>query len=373
MGDGSKIRVAIVYGGRSTEHEIALQSARHVFDHLDPERYEVLPVAVDPEGRWHRLDASQLRADTSPALPSSPGSGDRQSAELVLPARPARGPAVLGGEPIDVFFPVMHGPLCEDGSIQGLFELADVPYVGTAVLGSAICMDKDVAKRLTGAEGIPATPYLCLRASHWPGLRADIEQRVADGPGLPAFVKPASQGSSVGITRVTEAGGLVAAIETALSFDTKCLVEAAVDAREIELAVLSPISPGDAPDVSLPGEIVARGGFYDYQRKYLDSDGAQRHVPADLTDAQVAAAQAMARKVFVTLECDGMARIDLFLERGSGRLLFNEVNTIPGFTNISMFPEMWEASGLPYSALLDRLIERALQRHAQRGGLRRSR
>lgn len=379
MSDGTKIRVAIIYGGRSSEHEVSLQSARHVFDHLDPERYQVLPVAVDPAGRWHRLDADRLRADHSPALPAGPSletghqDGAPGSAELVLPPHPVQGPAVLGGEAIDVFFPVMHGPLCEDGTIQGLFELADVPYVGTGVLGSAVCMDKDVAKRLTTAAGIPSAPYLRIRADEWPALRSDVARLVAEGPGLPVFVKPANMGSSVGITRVDDPDALVAAVETALGFDTKCLIEGAIDAREIELAVLSPEQPGEPPDVSIPGEIVARDGFYDYERKYLDSDGAQRHIPADLTAEQTAAAQAMARQVFTTLECDGMARIDLFLERGSGRLLFNESNTIPGFTTISMYPEMWEASGLPYAELLDRLIARARQRHAQQRLLRRSR
>jgi len=377
-GSSDRIRVALVYGGRSTEHEVALQSARHVFDHLDPDRYEVLPVAVDPEGRWHRLDAGRLRADGSPALPARPAltadaDGGAETSDLVLAPHPVQGPAVLGGEAIDVFFPVMHGPLCEDGTIQGLFELADVPYVGTGVLGSAVCMDKDVAKRLTTAADIPSAPYLRVRAAQWPGVRADIERLVAEGPGLPAFVKPANLGSSVGITRVEDGRGLAEAIETALGFDEKCLVETAIDAREIELAVLSPERPGDPPDVSVPGEIVAQGGFYDYERKYLDSDGARRHIPADLSDAQTGAAREMARKVFVTLECDGMARIDLFLERGSGRWLFNEANTIPGFTTISMYPEMWEASGLPYGQLLDRLIARAQQRHAQQRKLRRSR
>ena len=275
--------------------------------------------------------------------------------------------------PVDVVFPVLHGPLCEDGSIQGLFELAQVAYVGSGVLGSAICMDKDVAKRLVSAAGIDTAEYVCVRAGQWPALAAALEARVRDELGYPVFVKPANLGSSVGVTRVQEPAGLSAAVAYALQYDEKVIVERAVDAREIELAVLSSLDEGAPPDVSVAGEIVPKGGFYDYESKYLDPDGAALHVPAQLTPEQSAEAQRIAQQAFTLLECDGMARIDLFLDRKRQKLLFNEVNTIPGFTTISMYPKLWEASGIPYRQLLARLIDLAVKRGARRKRLERGR
>jgi D-alanine-D-alanine ligase len=364
-----RIRVAVVYGGRSSEHEVSLQSAKCVLENLDPKRYDVLPIAIDKLGVWHVQDLARLRGMTERSLPVDT-SGDA----VVLTA--GESGAVLFGQTsptIDVVLPIMHGPLCEDGSIQGLLELADVAYVGSGVLGSAVCMDKDVAKRLVHAAGIETVEYLCVRAGEWPREAEQLRARIASELGYPVFVKPASLGSSVGVTKVLGANDLHGAVEEALTYDTKVLIERAVDAREIELAVLSALSPGAPPDVSLAGEIVPRDAFYSYERKYLDPDGAALHIPALLTPQQAETAQHIARQAFLALECEGMARIDLFLERGSGRLLFSEANTIPGFTTISMYPKLWQASGLGYGALIERLIALALRRHTLRGGLRRTR
>jgi D-alanine-D-alanine ligase len=364
-----RIRVAVIYGGKSSEHEVSLESAKCVLENLDPERFDVLPIAIDKQGAWHAQDIARLRAERSKALPV-----DASGREVSL-ASSDKGAVVQGGETraIDVVFPVMHGPLCEDGSVQGLLELSDVAYVGAGVLGSAICMDKDVAKRLARAAGIPTVDYLCLRKRD---LRSDMRPLLAELQrtlGYPLFVKPASLGSSVGVTRVEHERDLEAAVRGAFSFDEKVLIERAVDAREIELAVLEALDPDSGPDVSVPGEITPKGAFYSYEHKYLDPDGAALQIPARLEPAVTEEARRIARDAFVALECEGMARIDLFLDRKSGHLLFSEANTIPGFTTISMYPKLWEASGLSYGDLLARLIDLALRRQTRRKALRRTR
>jgi D-alanine-D-alanine ligase len=362
-----RIRVAVLYGGRSSEHEVSLRSAKCVIDNLDPARFEVLPVGIDRQGRWHAQDLAQLQASLGDALPmdtstDAPSLPATASGAL---ATPNEGSPAVG--PIDVVFPVVHGQGCEDGTLQGMLELSQVAYVGAGVLGSAMAMDKDVAKRLVAASGVPIAEYVVVRArGHDPrALRAEVAREL----GYPVFVKPASLGSSVGVARVPDEAELDAAVRAALAFDEKVLVERGVDAREIELAVLESAS-GGPPEVSVPGEIVPAGDFYDYAHKYLDADGAKLLVPAPLSAEQSAAARALAARCFELLECEGMARIDLFLDRERGRLLFNEANTLPGFTTISMYPKLWEASGLPYAALLTRLIELALARHARRSMLR---
>ena len=371
MAADKRIRVAVIYGGRSSEHEISLQSARSVIDHLARKRFEVLPIAIDRDGTWYAQDLKRIDSGESPALPVDAST----DSTVALEPRPGESPLSAPGAagPVDVVFPVMPGPLCEDGSIQGLLELAAVPYVGAGVLGSAVCMDKDVAKRLARSAGIESAPYVSMRLSRWLNDPDGVRAQVADDLDYPVFVKPANQGSSIGIHRVTAAAELEAAIEDALRYDTKVLIEQAVDAREIELAVLGAADPSAPPEVSLPGEIVATEAFYSFERKYIEEDGAELHVPADLTPEQQKEAQRIAAQIFLELECDGMARIDLFLDRQSGRLLFNEANTIPGFTAISMYPKLWEASGLPYGALLTRLIELALARAERRSALKRDR
>lgn len=369
MGEGRRIRVAVVYGGRSSEHDVSRESARSVLEQLDRERFDVVPIAIDREGRWHPQDADRLLAATGKALPIDAG-----TPEVRLAARPSS--TILEGEgapSVDVVFPVLHGPLCEDGSIQGLFDLADVAYVGSGVLGSAVCMDKDVAKRLVMAAGLETVPYKVVRGARYARDPASVHEAVAHELGYPVFVKPANLGSSVGIHRVATAAELDAALTDALRYDDKTLIERAVDAREIELSVLESLDPAAPPEVSLPGEIVAQGGFYDYAHKYELEDGADLLIPAPLDAEEARRAREAAALAFEALECQGMVRIDLFLERGSGRLLFNEANTIPGFTQISMYPKLWEASGLPYRELLTRLIELALARQRRRSDLYRGR
>lgn len=367
----SRIRVALLFGGRSSEHDISLLSARAVLNHLDPNRYDIVPVAIDREGVWHAQDHAALMTEAAQQRPALPVTASDHRA--TLSAQAGAGLSRLG--PVDVVLPIMHGPLYEDGAVQGLCELADVAYVGCGVLSSAVCMDKDVAKRLVMAAGVGTAAYALVRAGQWPqaAFRSELLADVNDRLGYPVFVKPANMGSSVGVSRAGNASELEAAVADALQYDTKVLIEEAISAREIELAVLGASAPGTPPDVSLPGEIEAAEAFYSYERKYIDAEGAKLHVPADLSPEQTAAAQDVARRCFVALECEGLARIDLFLEGASGRFLFNESNTMPGFTNISMFAKMWAASGLAYGPLLDRLIDDALARHRTRSGLKRTR
>jgi D-alanine-D-alanine ligase len=373
-----RIRVAVLYGGRSGEHEVSLQSAASVIRNLDPERFTIIPIGIDRDGGWHLNDLAMMADGAAKSLPVfrdappvmlPPFSGDGERSLLRL------GP---GGEAqgIDVVFPVMHGPLCEDGAIQGLCELADVPYVGPGVLASAVGMDKDVAKRLVAADGLPIVPYLSLKRDRWDRERgadagAGLAGWVAENLGYPAFVKPANMGSSVGIHKVSSAAELGRALDDAFRYDVKVLIERGVDAREIELAVLENIASSDEPLVSIPGEIAPSHEFYSYEAKYLDEHGAALMIPAALDPAETEWAQSMARRIFSALECEGMARVDLFLDRKSGEFYFNEINTIPGFTTISMYPKLWEASGIGYRELLSRLIDLALARHERKRGLSR--
>ncbi|HET8935356.1 MAG TPA: D-alanine--D-alanine ligase family protein, partial [Polyangiales bacterium] len=347
-GSSPKLRVALLYGGRSTEHEISLESATSVLRNLDRSRYEVVPVYIDQQGAFHR-QALLPAADEPLALPTN-----SSSAAEALTVRGGQLFAASSGESIDVVLPILHGPLCEDGSLQGLLELADVPYVGSRVLGSALCMDKEVAKRLVRAEGIPVVPYLVVRGPDFEQNSVAWHERIERELGYPAFVKPATLGSSVGVSKVKNRAELSAAIALALRFDDKLLVEKAIRAREIEYAVLAAEQLGAPPDVSVPGEIVAREDFYSFERKYLDALGADVTIPAAIDGTLAEQGRDAARKIFLTLECDGLARVDFFLDRDSGVLYFNEVNSLPGFTSISMYPKLWAASGVGYSELLNR-------------------
>ncbi len=358
-----KIRVAVVYGGKSGEHEVSLQSAASVIHHLDRSRFEVIPISIDKQGKWQWNDLKLIEASQAKALPIF------QNAPEMRLSSQANGKAAL--EPlhgqgsslkdIDVFFPVMHGPLCEDGSIQGMLELADVAYVGSGVLGSAIGMDKDVAKRLAQAAGIPIVPYLSVLKRNFEQEAAEVESE-ARRLGLPLFVKPANMGSSVGVHKVKRWEDFLPALRDAFQYDLKVLVEAAVDAREIEVAVLERLDA--APMASVASEIQAAGKheFYSYEAKYLDADGARVDLPAKISPAEMKRVQELATQIFSVLELSGMARVDFFLDRKSGSFFFNEVNTIPGFTSISMYPKMMEASGVPYAELLSRLVDLALTR-----------
>ncbi len=374
MASGPKLRVAVLFGGRSAEHEISLLSARFVVESLDRSKYEPILVGIDKAGRWLLQDeALLLNAARDPRLvklnQSMPG--------VLLPPHPAESGANLlrsGADPgaplaVDVIFPVLHGPMGEDGTVQGLLELSGLPYVGAGVLGSAVGMDKDVMKRLLLQAGLPVLPYQALRRHEWDAAPDAVLARLAR-LGFPQFVKPANLGSSVGVSRALRESELTPALEHAFEFDDKLVIEAGLDhPREVECAVLG----GDLPRASVPGEISIDhpDGYYSYAAKYVDGFGVSTRIPADLTPAQTEEVQRLAIATFQTLECDGLARVDLFLDAG-GVLYVNEINTLPGFTNISMFPKLWQASGVPASELMTILIDDALRRAARKHARRSS-
>ncbi|QNH19393.1 D-alanine--D-alanine ligase [Xanthomonas sp. GW] len=359
-----KIRVGIIFGGKSAEHEVSLQSARNIVDALDPQRFDATLIGIDKQGRWHanERDGFLLHAD-DPARIALQRSGrgvavipgdDAQPLRALQPAQAL--------EQIDVAFPIVHGTLGEDGSLQGLLRMAGLPFVGSGVLGSALAMDKDVAKRLLRDAGLEVAPFASIRRRD--AAQADFAALAAQF-GLPLFVKPANQGSSVGVSKVHDAAGFDAALALALAYDHKVLVEAAIDGREIECAVLG----NDAPQASVCGEVVVHDAFYSYETKYISETGAEVVVPAALDEATQERIRAIALRAYAALECAGLARVDVFLT-GDGRIVINELNTLPGFTRISMYPKLWQASGLSYRALITRLIELALERHAQDAALR---
>ncbi len=364
MSAGKKLRVGLIFGGRSGEHEISLLSARSILDALDPTRYEPVLVGIDRQGRWHINDAGRA------LLGAGPGEPLMLDADApTLAVAPGEGGALMraseaGLGPVDVVFPVLHGPYGEDGTVQGLFEMAGVPYVGAGVLGSSVGMDKDVAKRLLRDAGLPVVEGVVVHARDRLGPDRAVDL-VEAAFGFPCFVKPANLGSSVGVHRVSEPARLAAALADALRYDRKVLIERAVDAREIECSVLG----NEDPRASVPGEIVPHDEFYSYRAKYIDENGAALLIPAKLSAERIAEVQETSIRAFQTLELSGMARVDFLLERETDRLYLNEVNTIPGFTKISMYPKLWEASGLSYAALVDRLIELALERHERRSEL----
>jgi len=355
-----KLRVGLLFGGRSVEHEVSIASAASIFRALDPTRYEVHLVAIDPTGRWH----------LAPAIPSTQIAISGE--EVRLPAVP--GPATLvpvsAGDArkvaeLDVIFPIVHGKGGEDGALQGLLELAEVPYVGSGVLGSSLQMDKEVSKRLLVAAGLPVLPFLCVRTTD---LRRDAHaeiSRVRHSLGFPVFVKPANLGSSVGIHKVKTEAELLPALQDAARYDTKIVVERAIPARDVEIALI-----GRDPKVeaSVAGEIRTRREWYDYEAKYVDED-TELLVPAPISEALATKLRDVALRAFRVLEGDGIARVDFLVHKDTDDFYVNELNSLPGFTEVSMYPRMWEASGLPYPALLDRLIELALERHRERAKL----
>lgn len=362
-----KIRVGVVFGGRSGEHEVSLASARSIISALDRDKYEVIPIGITREGRWLTSGdpmARLLREVNVTFLPR-PGETPEATAETETTApRPETdrreliaGTSDPGIPKLDVIFPVLHGPYGEDGTIQGLLELADLPYVGAGVLGSALGMDKIAQKILLRAHGLPVADFIPVRRAIWERGPEAIVARVEVALGYPCFVKPANLGSSVGISKASNRAELLEGLRLAALYDRKLLVETAIDAREMEISVLG----NDDPIASLPGEILPSREFYDYAAKYLD-DASELIIPAKLPTRIIEAVQQLAISTFLALDCSGMARVDFFLERGTDKLYVNELNTIPGFTKISMYPKLWEASGLPYPALLDRLIELALER-----------
>jgi D-alanine-D-alanine ligase len=355
---GGRRRVAVLFGGRSAEHEISCLSARYVIDALDPQRNEVVAIGITKEGRWHLLPGPpELPAETGrlPVVDENSGravelSTEGASSELVA--------ADGTREPIDVVFPVLHGPMGEDGAVQGMFELAGVPYVGAGVLGSAIGMDKAVQKTLFSSAGLAVAPWEVVREPEWEEDPEGVAAR-AGSLGYPVFTKPATLGSSVGISKVHGPEELEAGLVEAFRYGRKAVVEKGIEgAREIECAVLG----NDDPVASVAGEIVPVGHeFYDYEAKYLDRDGAMLQIPAPITPEVLERVQRMSVVAFGAVECWGMARVDFFLR--DEELWVNEINTIPGFTSISMYPKLWEASGLTYGDLIERLLTLAVERH----------
>ncbi|HVZ71713.1 MAG TPA: D-alanine--D-alanine ligase family protein [Polyangia bacterium] len=363
-----KTRVILLFGGRSAEHEISLLSARNVLAALDRERFEPVLVGIDKLGHWRRESARTLEAATGdPRALGLDALAPHVTIEQGL-ALSEDLDAPIGND--DVVFPVLHGTYGEDGTVQGMLELANVAYVGAGVLGSAVGMDKDVAKRLLRDAGIPIVDFRLVTAAGFAKDPAAARAAAAE-LGYPLFVKPANAGSSVGVSRVREPAALEAALKSALSFDRKVLLERGVDAREIEVAVLG----NDDPQASIPGEILVHheDGFYSYDAKYVDAAGSSIQIPADVPPETAARARTLAVATFRALELAGLARVDFFLDRKSGALYVNEVNTLPGFTAVSMYPKMWEATGLPAQALVTRLIELAIERRDARRALATSR
>ncbi|GAB2638406.1 D-alanine--D-alanine ligase [Gordonia jinhuaensis] len=353
-----RYRLVVLFGGRSAEHDVSRVTAAHVLAAADLGKYDIIPVGITRDGHWIRNDKAiaalgELALDPTATL-SLPDALEPAGTEVdPLPVLRSDDPAT----PI-VVLPLLHGPQGEDGTVQGMLELAGVPYVGSGVLGSAVCMDKAMAKVVAEAAGIPQCKWLEYRAG---GDTQAIADRVEDELGLPAFVKPANLGSSVGITKAHDRAELLDAIDLALQYDEVLVIEEAVTGREIEIAVLG----NEDPQTSVPGEIRPGAEFYDYEDKYV-TGAAELVIPADLDDAAAAQVRELAVTAFSALRCSGMARVDFFYEDGGRGWLLNEVNTIPGFTPLSMYPKLWEATGVGYSELIDRLVELAVARHRAR-------
>jgi D-alanine-D-alanine ligase len=388
-----KIRVGILFGGRSGEHEVSLLSAASVFNAIDKDKYEVVPIGITKEGRWvtaadaERLlhgkfeDHKHLRAGDPEATPGAAVLARGES--VVVPPEPQRHGSITPFETdasvhaltrraadraidVDVIFPVLHGTFGEDGTIQGLLELADMPYVGAGVLGSAAGMDKDIMKALFRAEGLPIVKHVTLLRSEWETNSKKVQKLVESKLKYPVFVKPANLGSSVGISKAHDRKELGPAIEEAAKFDRKIVIEQGVGgrkqkAREIECSVLG----NDKPEASLPGEIVPSTEFYDYNAKYLD-EGSQLIIPAKLTKAETKEVQELAIGAFKAVDCSGLARVDFLMDPKSRKIYLNEINTMPGFTSISMYPKLWAASGVSYPDLIGRLIQLGLERHEEK-------
>lgn len=348
MAGKNKSRVGVLFGGRSGEHEVSLMSALSVLRALDTSQFDIVPIGCDKEGQWYlssfeeviKEDALQVRGRASKAVTLEP--------------------ALF--QSLDVIFPVMHGPLYEDGCLQGFLELCDVAYVGAGPLGSALAMDKAFSKQIANLHGVNTAEFICLSRQD---NSAEVYKTVLDKLEFPMFVKPVCLGSSVGINRVLDEKALQKAIEEAFYYDDKVMVESGVSGRELEISVLE---TKDSIEASVAGEIVVEtgDGFYSYEAKYLDKEAAKLIIPADLEPSQLAKMQSIAKKMFTCLGCEGLARVDFFIDKKTNAILFNELNTLPGFTEISMYPKLWAASGLPYSDLLTTLIESALKRHQRK-------
>jgi D-alanine-D-alanine ligase len=355
-----KIRVAVIFGGKSAEHEVSLQSAKNIVDALDKKKYDIALIKIDKQGRWHKSRANDLLTSEGRKFVGS----NKRDAHAIIPSLDSQAKFIDLADKenlrIDVVFPVLHGPFGEDGTVQGLFKLSGIPFVGAGVLGSAVAMDKDVMKRLFAHAGLPTPKHLAFRR-----LEKINFIKVKKALGMPLFIKPANLGSSIGISKACNEKEFITAIEEAFKYDTKILIEEFIEGSEIECSVLG----NEDPETSVLGEVLPKHEFYSYEAKYIDENGAEFIIPAKLSKAKTKEVQALAIKAFKVLCLEGMARADLFLTQ-KGKVYLNEVNTIPGFTKISMYPKMWEASGLPYPKLIDRLIELALERFKKESKLK---
>jgi D-alanine-D-alanine ligase len=351
---GKKLRLAVVYGGRSSEHDVSCRSAASIIKNLDSEKYEVIPVAITKTGNWLLNNTSLLLGHDQKKLAVTMQS----SQSLVLEADPTQ------VRPFDIVFPVLHGTLGEDGTIQGLFEMMDVPYVGAGVLASAVGMDKDLAKRLARDAGIPIPPYLVVRRADLQNFMSLID-RIKTSFNFPVFVKPANAGSSVGVTKVRTEDKLLSALESAFLHDSKILIEKAINARDVELSVLENIDSTQPPLVStVAAEIkMEEDHFYSYEEKYSSQSSAKILLPAPLAENQLKLLREYSQRIFSALELNGLARADFFIDKGTGEIYFNEVNTLPGFTEVSCYPKIWAASGMSYPALLSYLVDLAIKRY----------
>lgn len=358
-----RLRVGVIFGGKSAEHEVSLNSAQNVMRALDKNKYEVIPIGISKEGQWLlRGDPLQALTNGRTSLPQLLTSGYHIVDDLSTGREVIPGSHAASLPDVDVIFPVLHGPFGEDGTVQGLLELADIPYVGAGVMSSAVGMDKAAMKDLFRSHDLPTPRYLVIKRHEWERSPDRVAEAVQREIGYPCFVKPANMGSSVGVTKAHAAADLAHALSEAALFDRKLLVEHAVaEAREIECSVLG----NDDPRASVPGEIVPGHEFYDYDAKYID-ESSQLLIPAPIDPVLAQRVRELSIKAFLALDCAGMARVDFLLSRTTGELYLSEVNTIPGFTRISMYPKLWEASGLSYSALIDRLIELALERYTDK-------
>jgi len=363
---GRKLRLALLYGGRSAEHAVSVVSARSVIEALDPERFEVVPIGITREGAWMLPRTSPLEL-TAPegGLPEVEAAGNSIA---LRPEQRAGGLTRADGAPgqlgqIDVVLPILHGPYGEDGTVQGLFELADLPYVGSGVLASALAMDKSMAKVVLAQTGLAQGPYLVVRELQWRADPAAVAARVAERLAYPVFTKPARLGSSIGITKVKSPGELADGLEAAFAHDAKVLVEQGLVARELEVGVIG----NQTPEASVVGEVVPGHEFYDFEAKYLD-ESSKLVIPAPLSTAVAERTRELAVRAFQALDCEGFARVDFFYRDATSEVLVNEVNTIPGFTPKSMFPMLWDASGLPYPELIAHLVDLAVERHQARKG-----
>jgi D-alanine-D-alanine ligase len=364
-----KIRVGLIFGGRSGEHEVSLMSARSVMDAIDKEKYDVVPIGITKEGRWTLSQLPQLTIGEEPLRPAAL-LGDPSNRALMQVRAEGNQVTLSSVTELDVILPILHGPYGEDGTVQGLLELAGLPYVGAGVVGSAVAMDKVIFKKVMQAEGLPILPYLLVLRSEWNQDPAGVIERIESELYYPIFTKPANLGSSVGIRKCRSRAELEGGLAEAARFDRRLVVEQGIEAREIECSVLG----NDDPVASIAGEIVPSREFYNYRAKYLDEgeNASGLLIPAPIPDQMMKQAQAWAIQAYKAIDCAGMARVDFLLEKeGQGeeapRLYLNEINTLPGFTSISMYPKLWEASGIPYPELINRLIELALERYEDKG------